>query len=241
MTIREILNTTSHRPWALPEQAWTYYQEWNDALFLHWEVDADKLRRQIPANLELDLFNGKPWVSLVAFTMNNIRTRYLPSYGPISDFHEINIRTYVKSQNYSGVYFLSIEAGSKISCRLAKTLSGLPYRYSKIVRAKQLYQSNNLQFGDKLSLRYSVGNVVTGKIRLDSWLTERYALFQEAGASLNRFDIHHTEWPLFELHLEKAEILYLRFKDLVTNVPHRSHYSTGVDVLAWRARKAVPL
>ena len=53
----------------------------------------------VPAEIEIDLFEGKPWVSLVAFTMEKIRPRYLPYFPPISNFDEINIRTYVKSKN----------------------------------------------------------------------------------------------------------------------------------------------
>lgn len=62
----------------------------------------------VPHDLEIDLFEGKPWVYLVAFTMEKIRPKYLPSFPPISDFDEINIRTYVKKDNKAGVYFLSI-------------------------------------------------------------------------------------------------------------------------------------
>jgi uncharacterized protein YqjF (DUF2071 family) len=86
-----------------------------------------KLREFVPTDLEIDLFSGKPWVSVVAFTMNNIRPRYLPPFPPISDFHEINIRTYVTKNNKSGVYFLSIEASKKTSSMVSRLVSRLPY------------------------------------------------------------------------------------------------------------------
>jgi len=109
MTIREILNTTEHRPWKMPTEKWKFYQEWNNVIFLHWQVELSELKKFVPEELEIDLFGGKPWVSVVTFTMEKIRPKNLPSFAPISDFDEVNIRTYVKSNNKTGVYFLSIE------------------------------------------------------------------------------------------------------------------------------------
>ena len=39
MTINEILGITEHRSWTIPTKQWKYYQEWNKAVFLHWQVD----------------------------------------------------------------------------------------------------------------------------------------------------------------------------------------------------------
>lgn len=33
--IRKILEQSTHRPWEIPKNRWKYYQEWNDAIFLH--------------------------------------------------------------------------------------------------------------------------------------------------------------------------------------------------------------
>jgi hypothetical protein len=35
-----LLTATAHRPYLLPAGPWRYYQEWNEALFLHWRVPA---------------------------------------------------------------------------------------------------------------------------------------------------------------------------------------------------------
>ena len=237
MTIQEILNVTEHRPWTIPTKQWKYYQEWNDAVFLHWQVDLQELQKIVPDDLEIDLYEGKPWVSLVAFTMEKIRPRNLPPFSPISDFDEINIRTYVKNDNKAGVYFLSIEGGNRVSCKIATTLSELPYRYSKLKRQKTLYCSENRQFKDKMSIRYEVGEELREKNKLDRWLTERYALFQDTETSINEFEIHHIEWPTYEIDLKEIEIDYPRFNKFLNNLPDRTHYSTGVQVIAWDKKK----
>jgi uncharacterized protein YqjF (DUF2071 family) len=237
MTIKEILNTTAHRPWTMPTEKWKYYQEWNNAIFLHWQIDFQELQSLVPKGLEIDLFEGKPWVSLVAFTMEKIRPRSLPSFPPISNFDEINIRTYVKRDNKAGVYFLSIEGGTRISCMIAKQLSELPYRYSKIKRNGTLYYADNGQFNDKLHIKYITGRRLKEKTELDKWLTERYALFQDTETSINEFEIHHIEWPIYKIDIEEIEFEYPRFNKWINNMPDRMHYSTGVQVIAWNKKR----
>jgi uncharacterized protein YqjF (DUF2071 family) len=237
MTINEILAATEHRPWAMPTGPWKYYQEWNKAIILHWPVDFKMLRKLVPQELIIDDYIGTYWVSLVAFTMQKIRPWYLPPFSPISDFDEINIRTYVKSGNKSGVYFLSIEAGNPISSYIAKQLSGLPYRCSKINREENLYTSSNKYFQDKLRLKYKATHELTGRTGLDFWLTERYALYQDINTSINEFEIHHVEWPLQNIELEELHLDYPRFSKLLLSQPSIMHYSNGVQVVAWDKRK----
>ena len=237
MTIQNILNTREHRPWEIPTENWKYYQEWNNSIFLHWQVELEDLKKFVPKELEIDLFEGKPWVSVVAFTMEKIRPKNLPSFSPISNFDEINIRTYIKSNNKTGVYFLSIEGGTKLSCKIAKGISELPYRFSKIKRSQNKFESCNSEFNDELKLEFKVGKVVSEKTELDKWLTERYALFQDSEESINEFDIHHLEWPIQEIELTKIMVNYPRFDKLLKKEPNKIRYSSGVKVIAWGMNK----
>ncbi|MBF4985995.1 DUF2071 domain-containing protein [Nonlabens mediterrranea] len=237
MTIREILNTTEHRPWKIPAENWKFYQEWNNAIFLHWQVELSELKKFVPKELEIDLFEGKPWISVVAFTMEKIRPKNLPSFSPISDFDEINIRTYIKSNNKTGVYFLSIEGGKNLSCKVAKGMSELPYRFSKIKRTENQYESNNSEFNDKLNIEFTIGKEITEKTELDKWLTERYALFQDTEKSINEFEIHHLEWAINEIDLKHLDINYPRFDKLIKKEPNKIQYSKGVKVIAWGKNK----
>lgn len=237
MTIREILNTTNHRPWNIPKDSWKYYQEWNNSIFLHWQVELKELEKFVPKELEIDLFDGKPWVSVVAFTMEKIRPKHLPSFPPISDFDEINIRTYIKSNNKTGVYFLSIEGGTGLSCKVARGISELPYRFSIIKRTKYKYESSNLEFNDRLKIEYEIGKEKKSKTELDNWLTERYALFQDTEQSINEFEIHHLEWSINEIDLKKLDFDYPRFDNLIKREPDKIHYSYGVKVIAWGKNK----
>ncbi len=233
MKIEEILTSTQHRPWNLPNEKWRFYQEWNHAIFLHYQVELSALEKFVPKDLEIDLFEGKPWVSIVAFTMEKMRPKNLPSWSVISNFDEINIRTYVKFKGKSGVYFLSIEGGKKLSCQLAKAISELPYRFSKTKRADGKYYAKNQILNDSLSIDFTIGNPLEQKEALDLWLTERYALFQDTENFINAFEIHHLEWEIDEIEIQKLELDYNRFNDLFSNKPEKTHYSKGVKVIAW--------
>lgn len=167
MSIQELLNTTSHRPWKMPDENWKFYQEWNNVVFLHWQVELEELKKFVPKELEIDLFEGKPWVSIVAFTMEQIRPKNLPAFPPISNFDEVNIRTYVKSKQKAGVYFLSIEGGNLLSCKVAKALSELPYSYSKINRRDNNYESKNRALNSRLNIDFTIGKEITKKEEID--------------------------------------------------------------------------
>ncbi len=233
MKISEILQNTAHRPWKMAQNPWKYYQEWNDAVFLHWKVDPIQLLELVPKDLEIQVINNSAWVSLVAFNMEKIRPRYFPAFPPISNFHEINIRTYVKFKEKTGVYFLSIE-GSKIhSCKIAKSLSELPYQYSKMKRNEGNFFSENKILNNQFDLKYKVGKKQDYKSELDLFLTERYALFQDSNNRLNEFEIHHIPWPFYEVEIKKLSSNYSEFPDFFQNQPDLAHYSPGVQVIAW--------
>lgn len=233
MKIQKILNHKDHRPWKLPDEKWKFYQEWNNAIFFHFKVDLEELKKHVPKELEIDLFQGESWISVVAFTMEKIRPKNIPAFSPISNFHEINIRTYVKKNNKTGVYFLSIEGGTKLSCKIAKYISDLPYRYSLIERSSKHYSSINLKFKDELCFKFEIGKQIEKKSELDNWLTERYALFQETDNYINEYEIHHLPWLVNDVEVKSLKCFYPRFKNLLNNKPDKMQYSKGVNVIAW--------
>ena len=214
-----------------------YYQEWNNALFFHYKINPAFLKPFIPANLELDILENNAWISLVAFKMENIRPRFLPAFPPISNFGEINLRTYVTKYNKPGVYFLTIEAEKLFSAILAKSLSGLPYEKSTIKKTKNSYKANHPKRNFILDATYTIGNHVENKTDLDLFLTERYCLYLDKNEELFRYEIQHLPWKINQLELDFLNIDY-QINDLVIDSrPDLVHYSEGVQVVAWEKEK----
>lgn len=237
MKASEILNRQKHRPFDVPKRPWKFYQEWNKAIFLHWRVSSEKLQPFIPKEMTLDNINGDAWVSLVAFDMNHIGVRSLPKLPHISDFYEINIRTYVICKGKPSVYFLSMEGSKRSSCNLLKALSKFPYVHSKMKRSNFSYESKNKVLDTSFEMIFQLKKELYKKDLTDQWLTERYAVFQEHKNKLIEYDVHHVEWPLEKIIIKDLKIEYPKFKHLINNQPDRMHYSEGVKVLTWDKRK----
>ena len=236
-TPTKILSFKSHRDYEYPQQSWMYYQEWNRVLFLHYQVPVELLRDLIPKELTIDSFEGTAYISIVPFTMENIRPRFLPSLNFVSNFGEINVRTYVVKDGRSGVYFLNIEAEKYLSAFLSKKLSGLPYEKSNIKITGSKYISQNINKGFFLDTEYTIGEKIQNKTALDLWLTERYCLYVDNKDSLFRYEIHHEEWDLNTVQLKKLDLNYEIGKLKVTESTDLVHYSKGVKVLAWNKVK----
>jgi uncharacterized protein YqjF (DUF2071 family) len=236
--IPDILSETFHRPFEIPRGRWKYYQEWNHALFLHWTIPFDILRKSIPEYFHIDRFNGECYISLVIFRMQGIRPKNLPSISFISDFDEINLRTYIDNDNKKGVYFLNIEAAKLLSAFVAKSLSRLPYEKSEIRRTEKYCISANARKGIYLDTEFAVKQKKEHKTALDIWLTERYCLYLDQTPNFYRYDIHHKEWEIKNVDIKRLD---LRCKigdiDLSNRAPGLAHYSDGVKVIAWKRQK----
>src|ERR1700744_4806921 len=108
---------------------------WERTLFVHFEVPAGPLQKSVP--FPLDLHEGRAYVSLVAFTMRDMRFRRGgPALNwllkPIATHNFLNVRTYVKHGNERGIYFLTQWLSNWLSVQLGPLLYGLPYHYAKI-------------------------------------------------------------------------------------------------------------
>ncbi len=83
------------------------YQKWRELLFVHWTFDPDEIQATLPPGLRVDTFEGRAYVGVVPFYMRDIRPRFCPPLPWISDFLELNLRTYVfeESSGTPGVWF----------------------------------------------------------------------------------------------------------------------------------------
>lgn len=105
--------------------------DWERALFIHYEVEAEVLQAEIP--FPLDLRGGRAYVSLVAFTMRRLRPRVGGRltewcFEPMATHELLNLRTYVRHGGEAGIYFLAEWIPNRLSAFLGPRTFGLPYR-----------------------------------------------------------------------------------------------------------------
>ena len=64
-------------------------------VFLNYHVDRNLLSSRIPEGVQLQLFNGKAYISIVAFLFKNLQVAGIPA--PFhQQFEQVNLRFYVK-------------------------------------------------------------------------------------------------------------------------------------------------
>lgn len=79
--------------------------QWKNLIFLNYAVDPEILKDSIPKGAELDLFEGKAYVSIVAQQFLNLHVLGVTIPG-LHDFPQIHLRTYVQYDGQRGVRFL---------------------------------------------------------------------------------------------------------------------------------------
>ncbi len=230
-------------------------QQWRDLLFLHWRVQPDLLRSLIPPELSIDTFEGQAYVGLVPFTMRNVRPTGLPAFAPLSNFHEINVRTYVHHNGQNpGVWFFSLDAASAAAVRIARAWFKLPYFYARMRLDREQETGNREQkkgreeagridyaserlWPDPLPAHAHIVWTPAGPIMqaapdtLDHFLAERYLLYSYKNERLYRGQVHHTAYPLQTATVHSLdENLVAQAGIARADTPPIIHYAPGVDV-----------
>src|SRR6187402_256733 len=95
--------------------------EWRKLAMANYLVDPSLLLPFVPNKTELDLWNGKCYVSLVGFMFINTRIKGIKVPFHVN-FEEINLRFYVKQGNRHGVVFIKEIVGKSAVSFIANTI-----------------------------------------------------------------------------------------------------------------------
>lgn len=230
-------------------------QRWCDLLFAHWPVPMAALRPRIPERLEIETFDGTPWIGVVPFRMEAVRPRWLPAVPWLSAFPELNLRTYVRLDDRPGVFFFSLDATNPVAVSLARRLFLLPYFRAEMACERRgeavAYRSKRVHPGApgaRFEGRYApAGEVFQAEPgSLEHFLTERYCLYTSgasvgrASGELYRGEIHHGPWPLQPAEATLAVNTLLdpvRPEGAAGEAPHLL-FARSLDVRVWPLRRA---
>ncbi len=182
-------------------------QSWRELLFLHWKYDPSEIQRLLPPRLTIDTFDGAAWVGIVPFFMCGVRPVWCPPVPGLSNFLELNVRTYVHdSDGTPGVWFFSLDASNATAVWLARTFFKLPYFHAKM-RARATpatvdYWSQRGELDPDHFVYQPIGPerlAVPGS--LDFFLVERYLLYSHDAKSDRLYTgrVHHSPYALREV------------------------------------------
>jgi uncharacterized protein len=226
------------------------YHKWRDLLFLHWSYDPLEIQETLPRGLYVDTFESKAYVGIVPFYMFGVRPRFIPPLPFISNFLELNLRTYVyDDKGNPGIWFYSLDANRRLAVGAARLTFGLPYFLAEMRASKEKktgevsFYSRRAQVAPEKASRFryrggrDLGTAMPGT--LDFFLIERYLLFSKQLGTLWKGRVYHKDYPLMSAeahdwddHLFEINGLKRRMKP-----PEYLHYSAGVDVNIYRIQK----
>lgn len=214
--------------------------KWQQLTMLHWRYPAEEVQRLLPAELEVETFDGSAWVGLVPFQMR-IDIPFAPAMKRILHFPETNVRTYVRGRSGKpGVYFWSLEASSLPAAVVARATYRVPYLWAAMTLEQTghriRYSSVRKWPGPKGArslVDVEIGQPYRSKdvTDLDRFLTNRWALYGSFGRFTTYAKMFHEPWPLHQakvLHWDDQLVAATGLAQPTS--PPVVHYSPEVNV-----------
>jgi len=217
------------------------FQRWRSLLFLHWSVNPRKIQATLPSGLFVDTFEDRAYLGIVPFLMEGVRPRFCPPVTGLSNFPELNLRTYViDAHGNPGVWFYSLDANQWLAVKIAQKLFSLPYVYSSMnadttqdlwtrIESTRKGQPKQIFHYKKLEplKKSSIGS-------LQFFLAERYLLFAQCRRSRKLLTgrIFHDPYLLHGVELKSysKDLFHLNGFDIPQSEPEHAMMSPGVDV-----------
>lgn len=217
-----------------------FLADWKDVVMLHFEVEPLALQRL--TTLEVDRFEGRAFVSLVAFRMERMRLRCLPRVSepllaPFTKSLFLNLRTYVRHGDETGIQFLVEWLSNRLSVPLGPPVYGLPYRGGelrftahgnrRVVQARPRSGGGNVDF--EVEPLGVADECEPGTV--DEFLAERYTAYTECRGRRRCFRIWHPPWRQRRCHVLRAEqtLLGETFAELVGARLVAATFSEGLE------------
>ena len=185
---------------------------WEQLLFLHWAWDPAEIQKTLPRGLFVDTFGGQAWLGIVPFFMRRVHPRGLPCLPWLSNFLELNVRTYVyNNSGRPGIWFYSLVCNQPVAVELAKRCFHLNYVHGRM--HAQVDQSGMCTYQAKrhrtpeAQFRFKTTSGPRTEIQpgtLEFFLVERYFLY--AADHRNRLyygQVHHRPYRIGPALVEK--------------------------------------
>lgn len=219
---------------------------WRDFLFIHWPIEAELVAPLIPDQLELDLFDGRAWVSVIPFVNVNLRPIGVPRALGVT-LPELNVRTYVRYQDTPGIYFFSLDADGLGSVIAARLMHHLPYYFAATELNRHdgriSFTSRRRHRGAR-SARFEAQYWPTGKPfrapdrERERFLFERYRFFtDDTQGRIRHTEVEHESWTVYPAQADTEVDTMLSATGLP--VPKEDpiyQFSPGMDVQASPSR-----
>lgn len=180
--------------------------EWRDLIMANYEVSPDVLAARVPGGTELDLHNGRCFVSLVGFMF--LDTRVLDFLVPFHvNFEEVNLRFYVRretdEETRRGVIFVKEIVPRAAIAMIARTLYGEPYErwrmshFRDALHVRYSWEKGDNKNAISVESGANLGVPVDGSH--EEFIIEHYWGYTRRGSRrTDEYKVEHPKWELFE-------------------------------------------
>jgi uncharacterized protein len=187
---------------------------WEDLIMANYEVDPSLLASRVPAGTELDLHEGKCFVSLVGFMF--LDTRVMGFLIPFHvNFEEVNLRFYIKreveGETKRAVCFVKEIVPKFAIATVARLMYGEPYecwKMSHVLNECSLsYEWSKGGHRNYLSVDRNENLGVPTEGSHGEFIIEHYWGYTKRGNSrVDEYKVEHPKWELFSVINEKIDV-----------------------------------
>lgn len=214
----------------------------------NYAVDPALLERFVPAGTELDLFEGKAWLSLVAFEFLATRVKgiRIPFH---QTFGEVNLRFYVRRGKNRGVVFIRELVPKHAVAAVARLVFGENYSYTPMSHRLKTDAAGGVKveytFGSgRHRCRMELETEGSGRIpeneSLDRFITEHYwGYTAQAGGRSREYEVQHPQWRVRKAARacfsgDAAGIYGAQFSQVLASIPDCAFLCEGSPVAVFQ-------
>ena len=192
--------------------------EWNDLALINYEINPQILKKYVPKGTELDLWNGKCYISLIGFMFENVKVLGIKIPFHIN-FEEVNLRFYVKrfeNGNWKrGTVFIKEIVPKHAVTIVANTLYKEHYQTLKMKHSRTTNEhSKTFQYQWKKDSKWNSITMKTSKnavpIELNSeaeFITEHYFGYTKFNENKTiEYEVTHPRWQQLQVIETKIDV-----------------------------------
>ncbi len=187
---------------------------WKDLIMANYEVDPSLLASRVPRGTEIDLHEGKCFVSLVGFMF--LDTRVMGFLIPFHvNFEEVNLRFYIKrevdGETRRAVCFVKEIVPRSAIATVARVKYGEPYeRWSMDHTRTETEVGYSWSKGgcdNKLSVEIDQNLGVPAEGSHGEFIIEHYwGYTNRSGGRVDEYKVEHPKWELFSTKNESINV-----------------------------------
>jgi uncharacterized protein len=227
---------------------------WENIIMANYQVDPAVLKPYLPHGVELDVYEGKTFVSVVGFMFKDTRLFKIPMVG-LGTFEEVNLRFYVIRREGNlvkrGVVFINETVPYKLVAWLANALYKEHYtvvptrhRLSEQQGEKQVEYAWKVKGQwNSIAVRAQKNNQVMQSHSFEEFIFEHYYGYTKVSdLSTEEYKIQHPRWSThhvleYDIQCDFGEMYGKAFGFLNHSAPTRVLMAEGSPIAVKWERK----